>query len=387
MGVIKQAVVSSGVGLVSAVSLTALFLAITDPLSDDEGAHIYADPEPADSIQELIDQLERERLYNGRRDVDPSEERFRPIVKIHFDNGHCSGAIVEFDEYETNVPGTLIATAGHCPIHEDPSSIFITATYTDASGAELSLTSLNTPEVWINPSYLASNPLGQEVKPGADDNALLFFPNMSTPDEITPITQYVMSSHMPEYNEYKIGAAEVVVAGFSHDVGENMSVDEDCDTDRYHQGGYATSDCTITEGASGTALLSTNLAGEDMSLAVLSAGLGTKLTGVDIHAENFKSYFAPFFHTQLESVPFLSHKEICMRVSEPIGAKLRTGPTTEVRTNGLAMGFNDVVRVRSAMEEEIADLDAVNVWYEILSTEDGRSGYSRSDLFEPAPCI
>ena len=146
-----------------------------------------------------------------------------------------------------------------------------------------------------------------------------------------------------------------------------------------------TTTCKINYGASGGSLLVRNLFGELESLAVLAGGT-VKDGEIDVTADNFRSYYAPFYHHQLADVPFLNKVDQCVMIMEPDGGNLRMHADIGSDTVGDAMPQSSVVRVRDTLDWERAEIGDPNVWLEVMETEDGRDGYIRSDLVAEVNC-
>lgn len=339
----------------------------------------YADP---------LSQLIAANVY-GRRFVAPDETNYTAVGKVEFANGgHCSGLISFFDGYATSEPGMLVTLAGHCGINQDTKDISFSTTFTDATGALTTFTTSIEPEIWINPSY-AADPYTEDgkLRVSTDDNALLFFPGQMIPDEITPTPQYIFSYHMDEFNDYKIGTAlELRSVGYAADLDGERSVDEDCRADNFEQGYDLTTNCINNRGGSGGPLLASTAFNPNISLAVLSGV--TAVNGyANIDDESFRSYFAPYFHHQLQDIDFLKRIPVCANLTGDY-VNLREHATTDAETVGQPLRQNpqDIFKVVSMLENEQIELDAHNVWIEVTETPNGDSGYIRADLLKKAPC-
>lgn len=334
-----------------------------------------------------ITQLIAQTVY-GRRFVAPDETNFNAIGKIYAGNSQFSGQAVKFTEYQTR-SGILISTAAHGLVGQKIEDIDInfTVSYVDNNGNKQSYITLSSkPEVWINPSYQANYIEGEEPKVGPNDTALLFYPDEVLPEEIKPIEQYVFSYQIPEYNSYKIGTSQIRSAGYAADLGGSLSTDEDCKFDFFSEGETISTNCITNKGSSGSALLASSLFNRNYSLGVLS-GVTTNGHGeVNIQDEAFRSVFAPFYHYQLEEIPFLKKEQICAAVIAPSGARLRDYATTDSDTNGATLPFNQTVMVTSMLFNEQAEIGAKNIWVRVQKTLDGRDGYIRADLLKENPC-
>lgn len=363
-------------------ALMATFLANTSPADAPETPSY-----DAEELQQIINGT-FETIY-GRRMASAEDYEIAAIGKLFTETGHCTAQIAELQGYTTARPGTLLTTAAHCVNKGDHSALNFGTTYQTASGEEkdflLVSTDENPVQVWINPSY-EPDPNGDvtsEVR--AEDTALIFYPDVTPPTEITPITQRVFAYHLAEYNSYVLSSFKATAAGFSGDMPQGKSIDDDCEGSQDLNGEVVRTSCKINKGGSGSSLLVRNIANELESLAVLS-GVSVKDGEVNVSDDEFTSYYAPYYHYQLDSVPFLNNPDQCVQVIPAIGANLRMdadmgGDTWE---KGLVEG--EILKVRDTLDWERAEIGEPNVWLEVLETEDGRDGYVRSDVVAEIAC-
>lgn len=344
----------------------------------------------------------------GRVLVAPGETDYSAIGKITFaGGGHCSGQPVYFEGYRTP-NGILASTAGHCLIGKAASDVSFTKTYTNAAGDVKTFTTSITPQIWINPSY-QSDPYitdpktgEKKLRTGDDDNALLFFPNETLPAEIQPVEQYAFSWHMGEYNSYKIGLAEKRAAGYAADLSSQLSADEKCDNDIFSEGEAIWASCVTNTGGSGSALLASDVHNPNYSLAVLSG-----VTAIDgeanIFDENlrlndaFRSIYAPFYHYQLQDIPFLERTPVCANLTgDYVNLREHADIGSDIVVKHLRFNEAAVYRVVSMLDRERAEVGASTIWIEVTETPETEdpedknsyvhSGYIRGELLTERPC-
>lgn len=364
-------------------ALLSIFLANAVPATDaDENV-----PPPATDLRQAID--EAVEGYFGRRMATAEDYEISAIGKMQMNGGHCTEQIAVLPGYNTIVPGTMLTTAAHCVLGKDPAELQFFTTYTNARGEEQELHLANDPAnptlVWVNPGYTPDEDGEVSLSMRADDTAIVFYPGVTPPDEITPIRQRVFAYHMAEYNQSVLTTFAATAAGFSGDLPQGKSVDDECEASQELNGNVVRATCKINKGGSGSGLLARNVFGELESLAVLSA-VSVKDGEVNISDDGFKSYYAPFYHFQLEGVPFLEKPEQCVKIFEPDGAYLRMQADIGADSVGDALIDGALLRVRDTLDWERAEIGEPNVWLEVLETPDGRDGYIRSDLVVEANC-
>lgn len=363
-------------------ALMATFLASSGPADAPEGPSY-----DAEELQEIIGGT-LETIY-GRRMASAEDYEIAAIGKLFTETGHCTAQIVELQGYTTARPGTLLTTAAHCVTKGDHNRLGFGTTYIDANGEETDFVVIGTDEdpveVWINPAYDPDpdDEISNEVR--AEDTALIFYPAQTPPAEITPITQRVFAYHLSEYNSYVLRSFKATAAGFSGDMPQGKSIDDECEGSQELNGEIVRTSCKINKGGSGSSLLVRNAFGELESLAVLS-GVSVKDGEVNVSDDEFTSFYAPYYYYQLDGITFLDKPDQCVKVTPSIGANLRTDADigSDVWEKGLVEG--EVLKVRDTLDWERAEIGEPNIWLEVLETEDGRDGYVRSDVVAEIAC-
>lgn len=376
---------SAGVAaVVSKDILLSMFLASATPADDSQST-----TEPTPELKEAIEAAVADTF--GRRMATEEDYEIAAMGKLQMPKSHCTAQIAEIPGYFTVEEGTLLTTAAHCVFrggHEDME--FIT-TYVNEDGEEVEFKIANDEnnpvQVWVNPGYdRGPNDEKVSAEVRAEDTAIIFYPGVTVPTEIIPIKQRILAYHMAEYNRSVLSTFGASAAGFSADIPEGKSVDDECTTTQELNGGVVSTTCKINKGGSGSALLFRNMFDEIEGLAILS-GVTVKDGEVNIGEDSFKSFYAPFYHYQLEGVDFLYKPEQCVSVNAEIGANLREHAdigSDIVFGGGLPDG--DILKVRDTLVWERAEIGDPNVWLEVMETEDGRSGYIRSDLTMAVAC-
>lgn len=302
---------------------------------------------------------------------------------------HCSGNVIELEEYKT-VPenGILVSTAAHCFQNLQPDDEFnFVLDFMDENNV-INTYKYSRPQIWTNPRY------NIDIEEEGLDQALLFFPGLSLPEEITPARLEIYSEHIVnDFTPHYFNDIDITAAGYSRDI-FGLSRDTDC----YIKTIYTPSEqlplletnCQIYFGGSGSGLIFENFANEDPAQKTIGAITAEVSKNTDFTADNFFSTYAMFYHHNLAEVPFLQRKDICARVSAESGLYVRSKNYNEQGSVRTSLPFNEVVYVTDMLYDEQEQYGRNDVWLEVRKRDNPDpqtpDGYASSAWLEETPC-
>lgn len=324
---------------------------------------------------------------DDRITVSTNNAKFNNVGRILYGgNNHCSGNVIEVPGYHTTTGGILVSTAAHCLTPNIlPSGLTFSVNYENADG-EIEYRSYANPQTWYNPAFHEIND-----SPSTDsDQAFLFFPNTTLPEEIKPATLTVSSRQiMRDFGIHELRDITFSSAGYSSDM-SGLSEDANCRTRDLSRTWmkYIVGDCKLYKGASGSGLIVNE---DDNNNSVTIAAITSAVsrdTAVD--DESFFSYFAPVYHNNLAQVPFLKKDDVCARVTAPSGLRVRTENYHDSGSAYAKLDFNQVVLVTDMLYDAQEKYGPDDVWLEIRTLDNPDpttpNGFSNSAWLEETPC-
>lgn len=356
-------------GIETAPAIPASTITIT-PAIDDFGLR-----EPNITNRETASQIgEAVTGIWDLRSVPSEYERYNATVRITDGSRFCTGSIVELEDYETIEEGVLISTAAHCLIGQDVltadaidrSNITVNGLFFDDNGTLYDYEMSNPSDVWVHPNYTHRERGDVSHSYANEDLALVFFRNIEEPEEVKPYRQTVFDSS--RISNMDLQTQAIITAGYSVEL-YGLSIDE-CNITG--GGTWFTSDCNHVPGSSGGPSFPFNNPYEAFAVTsyVLALDDGTPTS----NGHNF------FTHENLSTVPFIyqdiaSEEDYCSVVTAEEGLRLRTGPGTDYRNNGLPLDEGTGLYTNPADVEAFTILDDENRIWTHVEADDGRQGY------------
>lgn len=289
-----------------ALLIGAIFMS-SMPDSDEETIHGPSDiavPDVSISVLEDFSQIVKDPNppHNSaslplrdtyRQSIMMNDVSYNPVGRILID-GHnrCSGVIGTFENYTFTQHGVAVPTTAHCVLDDqlqDEENITFVANFVSATGQERVIR-LSDPLIWHDGEYEQNGADGTEEH----DKAILFFPRVSLPPEIQPVSVFVAENNQAN-SIREFFDLSVMAVDYSQNL-RGLSAHEDCHI-LDNSISFLRTDCVVTNQGSGGPLLTE---GEEGNLRLI--GVASE-HAIKAHDDGSQSAYAYFTHEDFEREP------------------------------------------------------------------------------------